>query len=147
MMAELWKKFMYLFEDDVDDHGVFSVEFIIYSLLRFCSACLIIPLWLILGAVTFGLLWPPQVRETLLTSRLTMRSEKAEEDRDRMQRVSSLRQDVSNFHDEVVNDIDKGRDEIDTIKVLLDGARTEISMEMDSVKEIVTELFERLSST
>ena len=52
-MSELWKKFMYLFENDIDDVKVFSIDYIIYTLLKIVSAVIIIPLWIIIGAVTF----------------------------------------------------------------------------------------------
>jgi len=139
---ELWKKFMYLFEEEAgsDDHGVISIEFIVYSLLRFFTAVFIIPLWIILGAVTCGVMWPPQVREKLLTGRLTRRSVKEVENR--MNQVTQLRTDLSLLHAEIVMDIDRGRDEIVDIKNRLDGAKTEIHLEMNNIKEIVTELFE-----
>lgn len=139
---ELWKKFMDLFEEEAgsDDHGVISIEFIVYSLLRFLTAVFIIPLWIILGAVTFGVMWPPQVREKLLTGRLTRRS--AKEAENRMNQVTQLRTDLSLLHAEIVMDIDRGRDEIVDIKNRLDGAKMEIHLEMNNIKEIVTELFE-----
>mmetsp|Transcript_12465 Transcript_12465/g.26922 ORF Transcript_12465/g.26922 Transcript_12465/m.26922 type:complete len:833 (-) Transcript_12465:1491-3989(-) len=76
-MGELWKKFMYLFDDDIDDHGVMSVEFIIYNILRMFAAIIVIPLWLVIGLLTLGFLWPPQVREKLLTSKMIDRTEKS----------------------------------------------------------------------
>ena len=142
---ELWKKFMYLFEEEVanEDHGVISLEFVIYSLLRLFTAIFIIPVWIVLGAVTFGMLWPPQVREQLLTGRLTRRS--TTEVTNRMNQVLTLRQDLASFHTEIIMDMDRGRDEIEDIKIHLQGAKTEINIEMNKVKETVTELFEVVS--
>ena len=55
---------MCLIEEEVanEDHGVISIEFVMYILLRLFTAIFIIPLWIVLGAATFGMLWPPQVR-------------------------------------------------------------------------------------
>lgn len=52
--GELWKKIMFLFDDDIDEHGVLSVEFIMYNVFRAFTAIFIIPLWFIVGLVTFG---------------------------------------------------------------------------------------------
>ena len=145
-MGELWKKFMYLFDDDIDEHGVMSVEFIVYNILRVFAACVIIPLWIIIGFITFGMLWPPQVREKLLTSQMTARTAKDSAERTRLNQVSRLKEDVTSLQEEVMGDMDKGRDELYIIKTVLDSTKTEIHTEMDNVKEIVTELFELLSS-
>ncbi len=42
--GELWKKFMYLFDDDLNEHGVLSIELIVYNILHFFTACLVIPM-------------------------------------------------------------------------------------------------------
>ncbi|KAL9187577.1 hypothetical protein ACHAXT_001680 [Thalassiosira profunda] len=145
MMGELWKKLMYLYDDDVDEHGVMSIEFIVYNILRFFVAVIVIPLWMILGFVTFGMLWPPQVRKRLLTSQMTTRSKEASKERIRLEQLSNLKEDVTSFEDEVRDDMERGRDELYIIKTVLDSTKTSVSTEMNEVKEIVTELFELLS--
>ena len=146
IMGELWKKVMYLFDDDIDEHGVMSVEFIIYNICRVCVAFIIIPLWIIIGFVTFGMLWPPQVREKLLTSSMSSRTEKASAERTRLNQVNILKEDVSSFQEEMRADMEKGRDEMDMIKAVLGITKTDIHTEMNDVKTIVTELFELLSA-
>ena len=141
-MGELWKKFMYLFDDDIDEHGVMSVEFIVYNILRVFAAIVIIPLWIIIGAISFGILWPPQVREKLLTSQMTARSEKPSAEHTRLDQVNKLKDDVASLQEEVRVDMEKGRDELYIIKTVLDNSKTEIHMEMNNLKEIVMELFE-----
>ena len=145
MMGELWKKLMYLYDDDVDEHGVMSIEFIVYNILRFFVAVIVIPLWMILGFVAFGMLWPPQVRKRLLTSQMTTRSKEASKERIRLEQLSNLKEDVTSFEDEVRDDMERGRDELYIIKTVLDSTKTSVSTEMNEVKEIVTELFELLS--
>jgi len=145
-MGELWKKFMYLFDDDIDEHGLMSIEFIIYIILRGAAAIIIIPLWVIIGFFTFGLLWPPQVREKLLTSQMTSKSEKASAERTRLNQVQNLKEDVVSFQAEIKTDMEKGRGDMYIVKAVLDTTKTEIHSEMNNVKEIVTELFELLSA-
>ena len=143
--GELWKKFMYLFDDEIDEHGIMSIESIVYIVLKVFAACVIIPLWIIFGLITFGMLWPPQVREKLLTSQTANLVEKDSAERTRLDQVSRLKEDVNSFQEEVRVDMEKGRDEIYIVKAVLDSTKTEIHDEMNNVKEIVTELFELLS--
>eukprot|EP00804_Cyclotella_cryptica_P025356 CCRYP_012464-RB/>CCRYP_012464-RB protein AED:0.07 eAED:0.07 QI:1536/1/1/1/0.66/0.28/7/2526/498 len=141
-LGEIWNKFMYLFDDTEQrrHHGI-SPEFIAFNILRVGIVCVVIPLWIILGAVTVGLLWPPQVREYLLTSQLTRASKKGEEDAARLENVARLRQDVSAFHQELKDDIDRAREELSNIRVFLSDTKLGISREMKDLSRIVNELY------
>ncbi|KAL7555241.1 LOW QUALITY PROTEIN: hypothetical protein ACHAWF_018891 [Thalassiosira exigua] len=144
--GELWKKFMYLFDDDVEEHGILSVEFVCYNVLRFFALFFVVPLWILLGLVTFGLLWPPQVRVWLLTSQMTSVSKEASAERSRLQQVRRLKEDVALFQEEVRGEMERGRNEMHVVRTVLEGTRNDIHEEISNVKEIVTELFELLSA-
>jgi len=146
-MSELWKKFMYLFENDIVDRNVFSIDYIIYTLLQIVTAAVIIPLWVIIGAITFGMLWPPQIRSKLMKSRLTRQSGNESAEHERMKQMTTLREGVSILQDEIKADIDKGRQELENVRNVLETAKSDINIEMNNVKDIVTELFECLSAT
>ena len=122
------------------------MEFIVYNVLRIFAACIVIPLWIIIGFVTFGMLWPPQVREKLLTSQMSSRTKEASKERTRLDQVKNLKEDVIDLQKEVIDDMEKGRQELAIMKTVLDSTKTELHAEMNSVKEIVTELFEFLST-
>ena len=143
-MGEVWKKLIYLFEDDRD--VIISVDFIIYKLLKVVVAVFIIPLWLITGAVTFGLLWPPQIRAKLMTTTARLNGN-ASAEYERKSQMKTLRQDLSSLQDEIKAGIDLGRQELDTVRSALDVAKSDISIEMNNVKDIVTELFQYLSAS
>lgn len=123
-----------------------SVEFLVYNVLRVFAACVVIPLWLIIGFCTFGMLWPPQVREKLLAGQMTTQTEQASAEQDRLKQLKALMGDVSSFQEEVQGDMDKGRDELYVIKTVLDTTKTELHTEMNDVKQVVTELFEMLTA-
>ncbi|EJK58127.1 hypothetical protein THAOC_21769 [Thalassiosira oceanica] len=90
-LGELWRRFMYLSEEDVNnDHGVCSLEYLVYILLRVFSTAFIIPMWTIAGVLTFGLLWPPQIREKLMTSQISNRKEKFKAEVNSVQRGEHL---------------------------------------------------------
>lgn len=142
ILGEIWKKFMYLYDDTDYQYDGVSMEFILYTLLRFGIACIVIPLWIIVGFATFGIVWPPQVREYLLTSSVTLQSEKGEEEIARLERAEALRQNVTMFHEEVRKDIDQGKRDMTNLRIFVSDARSEIATEMKDVKRIVMELYE-----
>ena len=123
-----------------------SFEFIVYNVLRVFAAFIIIPLWIVLGFVSLGLLWPPQVREKMLTSKMAARTKEVSAEQTRSQEVGRLKEDMESFQKEVRVDMEKGRDEVYLVKTVLDNTKMEIHSEMNNVKEIVTELFELLSA-
>ena len=146
-MSELWKKLMYFFEADMDDIKYFSVDYIIYTFLRFVTAVIIIPLWIIIGAITFGMLWPPQMRSKLMQSRTTRQIGNESVEHVRMKQVTTLREGVSVLQEEIKADIDRGREELDNVRNVLETAKADINTEMNNVKDLVTELFECLSAS
>ena len=141
-LGGIWTKFMYLYDDTDMQYNSISLEFILYNLLRFGIGCIVIPFWLIVGFFTLGILWPPQVREYLLTSTVTLENEKGEEEIARFERCETLKKDVSLFHEEVRRDIDQGKEELSNLRLIVSGARSGIAAEMKDVKRIVMELYE-----
>mmetsp|Transcript_12830 Transcript_12830/g.19456 ORF Transcript_12830/g.19456 Transcript_12830/m.19456 type:complete len:828 (+) Transcript_12830:242-2725(+) len=67
----LWSKLMELFSDE--DLSPASLDFWCYSISRLLALFIIFPAWLIIGVVTMGWLWPPQVREWLFVQKYTKR--------------------------------------------------------------------------
>jgi hypothetical protein len=85
------------------------------------------------------------VREYLLTSQMSSWNKIASKEWMRMNKVSKMNEDVSNFRDEMMADMDKVRLELHIIRAVLDSTKLDIHKEMGNVKEIVTELFNILS--
>uniref|UniRef100_A0A7S2P4B0 Ion transport domain-containing protein n=1 Tax=Leptocylindrus danicus TaxID=163516 RepID=A0A7S2P4B0_9STRA len=67
----LWSKLMELFSDE--DLSPVSLDFWCYSISRLLALFVVFPVWLIIGFVTMGWLWPPQVREWLFVQKYTKR--------------------------------------------------------------------------
>lgn len=92
---ELWKKIIELFEDEVEE-GILSFDFWAYAVLRLLAAVFIIPLWLVLGVVTVGWFWPPQIREAVLTSTVSKHSsDVAKKTNDGRRKLRNLRRKLS----------------------------------------------------
>ena len=132
--------------DDLEERFL-TVEAIVFKIGgRAVAACVIVPLWILSGLVTFGLTWPPQVREKLLMVQPTVKSQINSEEQTRLDYVTQLREDLTAFGAEARTEMEEGRDELYIIRAVLDTAKTEIHAEMNNVKEIVTDLFELLSA-
>jgi hypothetical protein len=140
---QLWSQAMELFEDDVDD-GFLSVDFLLYTLLRIFVAVFLIPLWLLLGVVTLGWCWPPQVREAVFTSTVFKHSSDTEkEDELRKHQVKKLQEEVMALKDELLQELALDRTQVVQMKSQVAERKIEISNEMTDIKKIVAILFER----
>jgi hypothetical protein len=139
----LWIQVMELFEDDIVD-GYMSFDFLLYTALRIAVALFVIPLWILLGVVTLGWFWPPQVREAVFTSTVFKHSSDTEkEDELRKTQVKKLKDDVVGLKDELLQELALDRTQIVQMKSQVAERKLEISTEMKEIKKIVAILFER----
>jgi hypothetical protein len=140
---ELWNQCIELFEDEIDD-GYFSVDFLLYTILRIVVATLIIPLWLLLGVLTLGWCWPPQVREAVFTSTVFKHSsDSAKEDEHRKTQVKKLHEEVMELKDDILQELALDRTQVVQMKSQVAERKVEIGNEMKDIKKIVAILFER----
>lgn len=140
---ESWKRLMDLFEDEIDD-SVVSLEYFLYTLLRATVAVVVIPLWIFLGIITAGWLWPPQIREAVFTSSVFKHTNDSErEDELRKIQVKKLEQEVKELKDELVQELAMDRTQVVQMKSAVAERKAEIANEMKHVKRIVTMLFEQ----
>jgi len=134
---------MDLFEDEIDD-SVVSLEYFLYTLLRFTVAVIVIPLWICLGLPTAGWLWPPQIREAVFTSSVFKHANEQErEDELRKIQVKKLEQEVKELKDDLVQELARDRTQMVQMKSAVAERKVEIANEMKHVKRIVTMLFEQ----
>lgn len=143
---ELWKQIIDLFEDEVEE-GMFSMEFVAYTVLRFIAACFVIPLWILLGLITVGWLWPPQIREAVFTSTVMKHSSDVEKQNElRKTQVIKLQEEVQNLNHELLQELALDRAQVVQLKSHVAERKLEIANEMRHIKRIVAALFERQSS-
>lgn len=142
LLGGIWTKFMYLYDDDDYSYSGASIESIIFNIFRLFIGCVVIPIWLLVGFASFGVLWPPQVREYLLTSSVSFEGEKKEEEIVRLERCETLRQEVRMFHMEVRKDLDLVNDDLAHLRVLVSDTRSGIGAELKNLKRLVMEVYE-----
>ena len=139
---EAWKQLHDLFEDDIEE-GVMTFDFWAYNLLRVMAA-LFIPLWLVVGLITCGWLWPPQVREAFLSSTVFAHvTDLAKEDEQRRTQIVQLRQEVSSLREELLHELAMDRTHLVQLRNQVVERKADISNEMRDIKRLVALLFER----
>ena len=140
---EFWKRLMDLFEDDAEDN-FFTVEFWAFNLLRVFAALMIIPAWIVLGLLSAGWLWPPQLREAIFTSTVSKHSSESErEDELRKTQVISLAKEVEELEEDMTQELKVNRIQVVQMKSSIDDRRAEIASEMKHIKRIMTMLFDQ----
>eukprot|EP00540_Astrosyne_radiata_P022709 CAMPEP_0116868400 /NCGR_PEP_ID=MMETSP0418-20121206/27173_1 /TAXON_ID=1158023 /ORGANISM="Astrosyne radiata, Strain 13vi08-1A" /LENGTH=249 /DNA_ID=CAMNT_0004504361 /DNA_START=250 /DNA_END=999 /DNA_ORIENTATION=+ len=143
---EFWKRLMDLFEDEIEDQ-VMSVEFWAYNFLRLVAALVIIPCWVLLGLLTVGWLWPPQLREYIFTSTVSKHSSETEkEDELRRTQVAMLKKEVTALREEMTMELKVDRTQVVQMKSSMNDKRAEIANELKQIKRIMTMLFEQQSA-
>lgn len=140
---EFWKRLMDLFEDDVED-SFLTVEFWAFNLLRAFAAVVIIPCWIILGILSAGWLWPPQLREAIFTSTIDQHSSDMErEDELRKTQVVKIQKEVEDLEEDMFQELKVDRIQVVQMKSSIADRRAEIANEMKHIKRIMTVLFDQ----
>lgn len=143
---ELWKRLTDLFEDDLDE-SVLSFEFFCYMILRL-MAIVVIPFWIVFGAIVAGWLWPPQIRERLFTSAVSKHSSESEKEEElRKTQVQRLKVEIGQLRDDLLQELAIDRTHVVQMKSAVAERKLEIQSEMKHIKRIVAMLFEQQGST
>jgi poly-D-alanine transfer protein DltD len=94
--------------------------------------------------LTFGSLWPPQIREYVFTSKVLKHSSKADEDDElRKRQTRILQEEVQTLRDDLLQDLAMDRTQVVQMKSLVAERKQLIQSEMKHIKQLVTMLFEQ----
>ena len=138
---DLWDRLMGLFDGDLDE-GLLSIEFFFYTLLRL-MAIVVVPCWIVVGALAAGWLWPPQVRKKLFTSVVSKHSSETEKEEElRKTQVQRLKAEIGGLKDDLLQELAIDRTQVVQMKSSVAERKLEIQNEMKHIKRIVTMLFE-----
>jgi len=142
-LSRYWKDMMNVFEDQRSsnpDLTMFSFEFLCYTTLRII-ALIIIPLWVVLGVCTFGLLWPQQVRQRLF-SRISKKNKEGGQMDERFNQIRALRKEMKVWQETVEKDMASDRKNVIMIKSAVMELQSDVMRQMKDIKQIMTMLFE-----
>ena len=161
-----WKKLIECFDPEMGSNGMGMILiaplrlFISMFLVRMCVLILLlytisnspfyyhfffkIPFWLLLGILSAGWLWPPQVREGLFVQAVSVpdNSGEAKEMEKRIEEVTILKKDLKTVQKQLVEEFIDDRKDMSLLKDQVKGIKSELKDEMKNIKMVMTSLFE-----
>jgi hypothetical protein len=135
---EAWHQVMLLFDDNLYD-DIDWIETWVYNVFRIFSIFCVIPLWVALGAITAGWLWPPQIREWLFVQKETAVS-RAEIERQKLGQLTSIQNDLKILKQEILREMACDRDEMIRMKADVETVQGEVFADLQQVKELMDSL-------
>lgn len=137
----LWKKLVECFDPGKEAN---KTKMLCLLPWRICISTFLIPFWLLVGVLSAGWLWPPQVREGLFVQRVSMPEDNtvAQDAELRMQEVGELRDKLTETQTELVEEFTEDRKEMDVLKIQIAKIRKELKSEMKNIKKTMTNLFQ-----
>jgi hypothetical protein len=133
ILGEAWNQLLVFLKEDPIEETSF-LEFWAFCFLRTIVVIICIPLWLIVGLLSAGWLWPPQVREWLFVPRKVPRSRAAIEN-DLDQEITSMTEEVGNLNTELVERIQQTNDKCAQTRDEFEEIKAALKIDIDSVKE------------
>ena len=141
---EGWKQIMVLFEsnfyDDIDLNPS-NIEFWCYLCYQGFAIVIIIPFWLLLGFVTAGWLWPPQIREALFVQKETAVS-RSEIERQKLEQLRDIQNDIKLMTTELRKEMVADRDDMFRMRAELEAVQGEVLSDLQQVKELMSTLLD-----
>ena len=109
--------------------------------MRFASVVFVIPIWLIVGFLTAGWLWPPQVREYLFQQKKAAisRADMAEQV---TAQINELQVEIQDLRTEIRNEMKSDRKEFALVKAEVEAVQAEVMADLLQVKEFMIHLLE-----
>ena len=136
--GEAWQQVWLLFDlnlyEDID-----WIETFVYNIFRIFAIFIVIPLWLAIGAMTAGWLWPPQVREWLFVQRETVVS-RSELEHQKLDQLKQIQTDLKTLKVEIMREMAKDRDEMIRMKAEVETVQGEVFADLQQVKELMGSL-------
>lgn len=144
IFREAWKSIMLLFEsnfyDDVDLSPK-KLEFWVYLCYQGFALFIIIPIWIIAGIGTFGMLWPPQVREFLFVQKETTVS-RAEIERQKLDQLREIQGDIKALKTEIRKEMVGDREDMIRMKAEVEAVQGEVLADLQQVRELMTTILD-----
>jgi hypothetical protein len=135
---EAWKSVMFLFDANLYEE-IDWLEFFVYMLFRIFAVVFVIPLWLALGLVTAGWLWPPQVREFLFVQKETAVS-RSELERRKLGKLTAIQTDLKSLKTHLMREMANDRDEMVRMKAEIEAVQSEVIADLHQVKDLMSSL-------
>mmetsp|Transcript_14770 Transcript_14770/g.21787 ORF Transcript_14770/g.21787 Transcript_14770/m.21787 type:complete len:848 (+) Transcript_14770:220-2763(+) len=143
VLYKIWKSLVQLFDQNLYDDiaSPQNIEFWCYVLFQGVAVLIIIPLWIIIGLVTCGILWPPQIREFLFVSKETTIS-RADIENKKLERLKDIQGDLKSLATDMRKEMEADRDELLRMKSEVDVTQNDVMADLQQVRELMTTLLD-----
>jgi len=137
---QMWKKLMDLFEDDISEIPMLSAEFWCYIFIRLI-VCVIVILWVLVGAVTGGILWPPQIRAMIFVFSRRDPSEINDAEQ-RTKELNEFKALMKDHQDDLNSELATNKADLVSMKTQLVDIKSDVATQLSEIKQIMTEVYE-----
>lgn len=144
LFARAWENIMQLFDHQLYfelDLRPTHVDFWCFFLVRALALVFIVPLWIIIGIITVGILWPPQVRERLFAQRETTVS-RADLEMQKLNQLKEIQTSIKTLKTEITREVTIDRDETARMKKQIESVQGKIASDLQQVRELLTTLLD-----
>lgn len=141
IFREVWHELrIFVQEDSLEDPSL--SEFLLSLFLR-CLVCVVlIPLWLLVGVITAGLLWPPQVREWLHASYRLSSPSRSVLVNQMGSEINRLTHDISDMSSKIKLDLGRVRKDFDDVNVDVEEFKKTCKTDLFEIKDVMLSLLE-----
>ena len=139
--SNLWENVFDSSLDEKEDLDSTRCDSWVKLMLQAVVLVFIIPLWLLLGLLTLGVLWPPQVREYLLVEKKTVEG-RAEFERRKLEQLKEIQNDINSLKGEINKQMATDRDDMVRMKAEVEAVQTEVLSDLQQIKELMSTLLD-----
>eukprot|EP00545_Synedropsis_sp_CCMP1620_P004645 CAMPEP_0119005156 /NCGR_PEP_ID=MMETSP1176-20130426/1557_1 /TAXON_ID=265551 /ORGANISM="Synedropsis recta cf, Strain CCMP1620" /LENGTH=861 /DNA_ID=CAMNT_0006956929 /DNA_START=352 /DNA_END=2937 /DNA_ORIENTATION=+ len=139
-----WKSIVQLFDQNLYDDIALSpqnIEFWCYFLFQAAAVLFVIPLWIVAGIASAGILWPPQIREYLFVQKETSIS-RADLEKSKLQQLKEIQSDIRVLKVDLKREMLSDREEMIRMKNEVDAVQTDVMSDLQQVRELMTTLLD-----
>jgi len=143
VLFKIWKSLMQLFDQNLYDDiaSPTNIEFWCYFLFQAVAALFLIPVWILIGFATFGILWPPQIREFLFVSRETTVS-RSDIEQQKLLRLKNIQHELKLLSLNLRQEMEADREEMMRMKSEVDATQSDAMADLQQVRELMTTLLD-----
>jgi len=142
----LWKSLVQLFDQDMfrgesEALSPRNIEFWCIFLFQAATILVLIPLWILAGLCTFGILWPPQIRELIFVQKETTIS-RADLEKQKLEQLKEIQTNLKCLKVDMKKEMESDREDMIRMKSEVESTQNDVMSDLQQVRELMTTLLE-----
>ncbi len=141
--TDLWRSVLDVFDKDLNQMEFLSLSFLCLTVIRIIIITVAIPLWIAVGLLCFGALWPHQWRKRLLEQKITDGSNtRKDSTQKQLNELNELKSDVETLRREVAEKLAANQAMVDQMKSDIAAVKEEMTSELREIHELMDVLYD-----